>query len=88
MSRKIDLWADDRPEPLSQEARLLLRVLNRYDRDTGNPDDPSWIAEISIWKLARHAGITVERATEAAKELAARDPQGVGIDGEAIVLRG
>lgn len=88
MSRKIDLWADDHAKPLSEDARLLLRALNWYDRDTGNPGDPSWIGEIPIRKLARHAGITVERAAEAAKELAARDPQGVGIDGEAIVLRG
>ncbi len=48
MSRKTDSWADDRNEPLSRDAHLLMHALNRYDRDDSlHPDSGSWITWIT-----------------------------------------
>jgi hypothetical protein len=87
MSREIELWADDHDDPLSGDARLLLRALSWHDRDDALHPDSSWITEIPIRTLARQAGLTVERATEAAAELVDRNLPGLGIDGATIVLR-
>jgi hypothetical protein len=66
----------------------LLREIAWFEQD-----DPSfseyersgWVREIPIRRLAQGANMTVERATEAARELA-KHREGVSLDGDDLIL--
>ena len=87
--RRVNLDDTDDTPPLSADARLLLRALSWYERDTHTL--PAYtttsIGEIPLRTLARSAGLTVERTKEVARELVGRR-EGIALDGDSLVLRG
>jgi hypothetical protein len=87
--RRVNLDDTDDTPPLSADARLLLRALSWYERDTDTL--PAYtttsIGEIPLRTLARSAGLTVERTKEVARELVGRR-EGIALDGDSLVLRG